>query len=252
MDFPVGSGGNSDVNGGSARFHLPYGIGISEGGNGVFKLFVAEASYIRIINEFSATAVYAGNSKDTASTGSHEEGGRDARITVTGPPVVVPNPADYGSPTIYFLDGTRIVKQSGMGGISTFTDLTGATSKGNLCRLTDGSFYMGAYPLYKISSTGSMSTLYGNNDSLRNRASGQNEAYQNMVTNNVRSFDVDKNGNIFLISLSGPTNTLLEIFPDKSFLRLFKWSGAPSSDGVNGAASMNGPDKMHILNNGDI
>ena len=250
--LPAGSGGNSDVNGGSARFHLPYGIGISEGGNGEFKLFVAEASYIRIINEFSATGVYAGNSKDSASTGAHEEGGRDARITVTGPPVIVLNPTDYGSPTIYFLDGNRIVKQSSQGGISTFTDLSTATLKGNLCRLSDGSFIMGSNPLYHISATGILSTFFSNKDSLHNRASGQNEAYQNMVTSSVRSLDVDKNGNIFMISISGSNNTLFEIFPDKSFLRLFKWSGAAPSDGVNGAASLNGPAKMHIRSNGDI
>ncbi|MEP6750682.1 MAG: IPT/TIG domain-containing protein, partial [Bacteroidota bacterium] len=253
IGLPAGSGGNSDVNGGQARFHLPYGIGISEGSGGVFKLFVGESSFIRVINEATATGVFAGNKKDSASTGSHENGGRfDARITVTGPPVIVPTPGDYGSPTIYFLDGTRVAKQDVAGNISTFADIATLLSKGNLTRLADGSFYMGSMPLYKISQGGTVSTYFKDSDSLLNKASGKNEVYRDIVSFYCKSMDMDKDGNLWIISTSGYHNSMVKIYPDKSFLRMVIWTAGTDKDGVNGLATLNGPAAMHIRDNGEI
>ena len=113
--------GTASVNGGDARFALPAGIAISEGAGNQFKLFVTEKSFVRIINEATATGIFAGNISDTMSSSGPKTGGRhDAHIKPLEGAVLFSNGTDYGSPTLYWLESGsvfRIVKQDINGNI---------------------------------------------------------------------------------------------------------------------------------------
>ena len=263
VTWTVGLPGNvsSSVNGGDARYNLANGIVISTDPNSnAFKLFVTQNNFVRVVNEATATGVFAGNPKDTlGGGGSPKEGGRhEAHIFPLSNPVIFPNGTDYGSPTLYWLDaGPRIVKQDINGNISTLVDLTGVAGGGFLAEHPDGSIYLHTtitQKIVRLTSTGAISTWINTTDSVLNRASGKKELFSTQVdAAPTRAFDIDKDGNVFFVNISSLYTTLYKFFPDKSFLRLFQWHNDYTyTDGVNDQADMAGPIKIIVRNNGDI
>ena len=256
LGLPAGGG---TVNGGDARYKFAYGIGISEDPNSnAFRLFVADHAFLRNITESSNTGVYAGVVKDsTGGGGSQVTGNRyDSHLVLLGGISVVPNAAAYASPEIYFLDaGPRIAKIDAAGNVSTFINLA-ATPGGFFSRLNDGSFFLHAggstKKIYKISSTGVLSTWINTTDSLHNQASGLNESFGYQVEDgSVQCMTADKNGHLFLIAVNSAYDTFIEIFPDKSFIRRNQWHHIqPATDGLHG--NIPGVQKMIIKDNGEV
>ena len=252
-----------NVNGGLARFNFIGGISISEDPNSTaFKLFVTDGRFIRVINEASATGVFAGNLAD--STGGNRPpftGGRyEAHLDPFQAAVVVPNGNDYGSPTLYFLNLSpkRLVKQDVNGNISTALDLSALTKPAYLTRSTDGFMYMfdNDFTLYKIAGNGSsMSKWINITDSLLNRATGLKEQFGNQLPGYPTSMTADKDGNLLIWKYTSDRTALYKIFPDKSFIRAYEflhigvYTGA---DGINGQAQVFEPSKMIVRPNGDI
>ena len=264
VNWTNGLPASGDVNGGEARFNLPTGICISEDpGSDAFKLFVTQNNFIRIINEYTATGVFAGNLKDsTGGGGPPIEGGRhDAHIFPSGEIVAYPNGTDYGSPSLFFIGQGRLAKQDVNGNIQTLVKLTNYAAGGFLATHPDGNIYMqsstgsGVKKIYKITKSGNITTWINDTDSLLNQATGKKERFYDIEVANITSFATDKDGNMFLTTYNSSNTDLYKIMPDKSFIRLFDWyhkSNYPQIDGINDNAGMLEPKSMLVRDNGDI
>ena len=253
---------NSSVNGGKARFNLPYGIVISEDpGSNAFKLLVNQNNFIRIINEETATGVFAGNPHDTTGGGTPPYGSRHEAHIFPLPYqfVIYPNNADYGSPTLYWLDaGPSLSKIDANGNITVLTDLKN-NSPAYLTKNPDGNMYFHGVSssgkgFFKLTPAGALSAWVGGADSVLNRATGKMESFASNIENGgVMDMNFDKDNNLFFFTATSAYTDLYKFFPDKSFIRLFHWQRLHTGkDGVNAKADVSSPAKLIVRDNGDI